>query len=75
MSVFNFRKGAEAQSISIYFQELFQLSVPIFCGEHRHKRITTAIWARAAHFLAALRLCENFNFYSRASLYQYHQFF
>jgi hypothetical protein len=28
----------------------FQLSVTIFCAEHRHKRISAAIWARALVF-------------------------
>jgi len=32
----------------LFFRSFFPLSVPIFCAEHRHKRISTAIGARGA---------------------------
>jgi len=37
-----------APFIEAIFWELFPLFVAIFCAEHRHKRISTAIGARAA---------------------------
>jgi ABC-type amino acid transport system permease subunit len=36
--------------LMLFFWSFFPLSVPIFCAEHRHKRISTAIGARAGTF-------------------------
>ena len=37
--------------IKSFFQELIPLSAPIFCGEPRHKRISTSIRARTIIFI------------------------
>ncbi|PAM95186.1 hypothetical protein B4N84_07885 [Flavobacterium sp. IR1] len=39
---------SETAPIGLFFRSFFPLYALIFCAEHRHKRISTAIGARAA---------------------------